>query len=164
MSGPNQYVLDRASNKKTSNACRRLIWIFLAFVLASGIWTQAVGLWLVVLGFLLSREAIRLIPETTGESILVIVMLALGTACVLSGPWVGMPPEERGEWSFVQLPHCELLGASSGTSFFAWLLVVTCGAVLTFRYETVWVQAAVLLFALLPQLALAIYASALVNA
>lgn len=159
-------VADKSWEDRNAIVYRRLIRRLFAIILVGLLWPNGVCVLVVIAGFVLARETLRAYPTTTGESLFVIVALALATTLVLTGPWLGLVfgEDPAAFENLVCLPHFVLLGTTWTDSFLAWLSVVALGTWLTFRYESLWVLAGVLVFALIPLPFLWMYAQAMANA
>jgi hypothetical protein len=160
-------VHDTASDEKQIALTWRIARVSLVIVLVAELWPAALSLALPVAGFLLAREAIRIDPDTTGESILVLLLLAVGSALVLNGPWIEYIMDRetgRSTLDFFSLPPLWLAGASRDIAVGAWVIVIAAASWLTFQRESLWVQVGVLAIALSPMPFLAMAAWAMRNA
>lgn len=133
------------------------------------LWPAGIGFVMLAAGFALAHEGRRLDPGSFGELLLALLLLGIATALVLSAPWIVLVSmlaevESLHFLHFVILPHLALFGATEAESFAGWLAVVALGSWLTFRYESLWVQFCVLLFALAPLPILYVIAVATMNA
>jgi hypothetical protein len=157
-------------------AYRRLLRWTLAAVLVGllvgNLWPPGVGAALVVTGFVFAAEALTIVARTKRQLLLVMMLLAVATVLVQGGPWVAfcagwdtLDVREIGTILLLPwLPHLGFLDAPAAMSIAGWFAVVSLGSVLTFRYESLWPLAGVLLFTLLPMPIVWMFFSAMANA
>jgi hypothetical protein len=143
---------DTASEQLQFELFRRLIRVAMANVLVAAVWPAALSVALPAAGFYLAHLTIRIVPRTTVDSIEILLLLAVSSALVLTGPWAWLLAENSSESRAIDLLCLPMLffGASRPFSIGAWLGIVALASWLTFARESIWVQAGVLLISLSP--------------